>query len=64
LGTDEKSLNSLGRYLHCPNTVENPNDELHILQSQAEIIRSQLLVQVNDIHSWLMPEKIFEVFTA
>ena len=43
LGTDEKSLNPLRGDLNSANAIEDTNDELDILQGQADVIWSQLL---------------------
>ena len=43
LGTDEKSLNPLRGDLNSANAIEDTNDELDILQGQADVVWSQLL---------------------
>ena len=64
LGTNKQRLDPLRRDLNCANTVENSNDELDILESEAEIVWRQLLVKINDVHTGLVTEEIFEVFAA
>ena len=64
LSTYEQCLNPGRRYLHSANTIQDANDQLHILKCEAQIIGCQLLVQVNDVDTWLVSEEIFEVLAA
>ena len=50
LGTNEKSLNPLRRDLNRANTVENPDDQLDILQSQTNVVWGEFL-RTKHIHS-------------
>ena len=61
LGTDEQRLDPGGGDLHRAHAVQDPDDELHILQSEAEVIGGQLLVQVNDVDPRLVAKEVFEI---
>ena len=43
LCTNEKSLNPLRRDLNSADAVEDPDDQLNILQRQADVVWSELL---------------------
>ena len=43
LGTNEKSLNPLRRDLDRANAVEDPDDQLNVLQSQADVVWREFL---------------------
>ena len=64
LSTDQESLNPLGRDLDGADTVEDANDELDVLKGEADVVRSQLLVQVDDVDAWLVPEEVLEILTG
>lgn len=64
LGADEESLNPGWGYLDCTHTVQDPDDELHVLQSEAEVVGGQLFVKVNDVDPGLVAKEVFEVLAG
>ena len=53
-----------GGSTYRPDTVEDADDELDILQGEVEVVGGQLLVQVDDGDGRLVAEKVAEIFAA